>query len=63
MTAARRRTAGSREVEVRSRVKGILQSWDYKEGEAVHEGQLLFRIDPASYLASVDRARGVVGAG
>lgn len=55
------RLQGSREVEVRSRVKGILQSWAYKEGEAVHEGQLLFRIDPASYLASVDRARGVVG--
>ncbi len=55
------RLQGSREVEVRSRVKGILQSWAYKEGEAVREGQLLFRIDPASYLASVDRARGVVG--
>jgi len=55
------RLQGSREVEVRSRVKGILQSWAYKEGEAVREGQLLFRIDPASYLAGVDRAKGVVG--
>ena len=55
------RLQGSREVEVRSRVKGILQSWAYKEGEAVREGQLLFRIDPAPYLASVDRAKGVVG--
>lgn len=55
------RLQGSREVEVRSRVKGILQSWAYKEGEPVREGQLLFRIDPASYRASVDRARGVVG--
>ena len=43
------RLQGSREVEVRSRVKGILQSWAYKEGEPVREGQLLFRIDPASY--------------
>ena len=55
------RLQGSREVEVRSRVKGILHSWAYKEGEPVREGQLLFRIDPASYRASVDRARGVVG--
>ncbi|MEO7793990.1 MAG: efflux RND transporter periplasmic adaptor subunit [Thermoanaerobaculia bacterium] len=55
------RLQGSREVEVRSRVKGILQSWAYKEGEPVKEGQLLFRIDPASYRADVDRARGVVG--
>ncbi len=55
------RLQGSREVEVRSRVQGILQSWAYKEGEAVREGQLLFRIDPASYLAGVDRAKGVVG--
>lgn len=55
------RLQGSREVEVRSRVKGILQSWTYKEGESVREGQLLFRIDPASYRADVDRAKGVVG--
>lgn len=55
------RLQGSREVEVRSRVKGILQSWAYNEGEAVREGQLLFRIDPASYRADVDRAKGVVG--
>ncbi|MEO8277911.1 MAG: efflux RND transporter periplasmic adaptor subunit [Thermoanaerobaculia bacterium] len=55
------RLQGSREVEVRSRVKGILQAWAYKEGEPVKEGQLLFRIDPASYVASADRAKGVVG--
>ena len=55
------RLQGSREVEVRSRVKGILQSWAYNEGEPVREGQLLFRIDPASYRADVDRAKGVVG--
>lgn len=55
------RLQGSREVEVRSRVKGILQSWAYKEGEPVREGQLMFRIDPASYRATVDRAKGAVG--
>lgn len=55
------RLQGSREVEVRSRVKGILQSWAYKEGEPVREGQLMFRIDPASYRATVDRAQGAVG--
>jgi membrane fusion protein, multidrug efflux system len=55
------RLQGSREVEVRSRVKGILQAWAYDEGEPVREGQLLFRIDPAPYVADVDRAKGVVG--
>ncbi len=55
------RLQGSREVEVRSRVKGILQAWTYRVGAPVAAGQLLFRIDPASYQAAVDRARGQVG--
>jgi len=54
------RLQGSREVEVRARVKGILESWTYSEGEPVREGQLLFRIDPAQYLAAVDRAKAAV---
>lgn len=55
------RLQGSREVEVRARVKGILQEWLYREGEPVRAGQLLFRIDPAPYAAAVERARGAVG--
>lgn len=46
------RTAGSREVEIRARVSGILQERTYVEGSEVKEGQILFKIDPASFEAS-----------
>lgn len=55
------RLQGSRQVEVRARVRGILEAWLYKEGDPVRRGQVLFRIDPAPYEAAVDRARGAVG--
>lgn len=48
---------GSREVEVRARVSGIVLERVYREGEPVKAGQLLFRIDPAPYQAAVDEAR------
>ncbi|SCK17101.1 efflux RND transporter periplasmic adaptor subunit [Vogesella sp. LIG4] len=49
-------TSGSREVEVRARVSGILQKRTYTEGSAVKAGDLLFQIDPAPYLAAVEQA-------
>ena len=49
-------TAGVREVEVRPRVTGILQRWNYKEGGAVPAGRSLFTIDPAPFQAAVARA-------
>jgi membrane fusion protein, multidrug efflux system len=49
-------TAGSREVEVRARVTGILLKRNYREGSTVTEGQSLFTIDPATYQAAVSRA-------
>ncbi len=52
------RTAGSREVEVRARVGGIVLRRSYEEGSAVRAGQVLFEIDPAPYRAAVDQARG-----
>jgi len=55
------RLQGSREVEVRARVRGILEAWLYDEGQPVRQGQVLFRIDPAPYAAAVDRAQGAVG--
>lgn len=55
------RLQGSREVEVRARVRGILEAWLYREGEPVRAGQPMFRIDPAPYRAAVERARGAVG--
>ena len=42
-------TAGSREVEVRARVTGILLSRNFKEGERVKKGQSLFTIDPKPF--------------
>ena len=49
-------TAGVREVEVRARVTGILERWNYREGAAVRAGDSLFTIDPAPFQAAVARA-------
>ncbi|HYN13750.1 MAG TPA: efflux RND transporter periplasmic adaptor subunit [Burkholderiales bacterium] len=49
-------TAGSREVEVRARVTGILLKRNFEEGARVKQGQSLFTIDPAPYQAAVARA-------
>lgn len=43
------RIRGAREIEVRARVGGILTERLYKEGQAVNEGQPLFRIDPRPF--------------
>src|SRR5688500_12370797 len=40
------RTVGSREVEVRARVGGIVLKRRFQEGGAVKQGQPLFLIDP-----------------
>jgi membrane fusion protein (multidrug efflux system) len=50
------RTEGVREVEVRPRVSGILQRWNYTEGSSVKAGQSLFTIDRAPFQAVVARA-------
>jgi membrane fusion protein, multidrug efflux system len=49
-------TAGSREVEVRARVTGILLKRNFDEGAPVEQGQSLFSIDPAPYQAAAARA-------
>ncbi|TCW28478.1 efflux RND transporter periplasmic adaptor subunit [Gulbenkiania mobilis] len=48
--------AGSREVEVRARVGGILLDRAYTEGRPVKKGDLLFRIDPEPFQAALDQA-------
>jgi membrane fusion protein (multidrug efflux system) len=48
--------AGSREVEVRARVTGILQKRNFEEGANVRAGQSLFLIDPAPFAVAVSRA-------
>ncbi len=50
------RTAGSREVEIRSRVSGIIMKRAYVEGSMVKKGQLLFRIDPRPFEAELAKA-------
>ena len=50
------RLEGSREVEVRPRVSGILLRRLYEEGRPVRRGDLLFQIDPASYQAEAQAA-------
>lgn len=54
-------TAGSREVEVRARVNGILLKRDYEEGAHVNAGARLFKIDPAPYQATYDQAKADLG--
>jgi membrane fusion protein (multidrug efflux system) len=52
---------GVREVEVRSRVSGILLKRLYQEGAPVKEGAVLFQIDPAPFRAEVARANAELG--
>ncbi|HXV12195.1 MAG TPA: efflux RND transporter periplasmic adaptor subunit [Burkholderiales bacterium] len=51
-------TEGSREVEVRARVTGILQKRNFVEGALVKQGQSLFTIDPAPFRVALERAEG-----
>jgi membrane fusion protein (multidrug efflux system) len=55
-------TIGSREVEVRARVTGILLKRNFVEGAAVKKGQSLYNIDPAPFEAVVARAEADVAA-
>ena len=55
-------TAGSREVEVRARVAGILQKRNYEEGAPVRQGQSLFQLDAAPFEAAAARAEADVAA-
>lgn len=47
-------------VEVRSRAAGTVQSVHFREGALVKPGDLLFTIDPAPYVAEVERAQAQV---
>jgi membrane fusion protein (multidrug efflux system) len=48
--------SGIREVEVRARVSGILEKWNFTEGSKVVQGQSLFTIDAAPFRAALARA-------
>ena len=45
-------TQGSKDVEIRARVEGYLESVDFREGDFVKEGDLLYRIDPKPFQAA-----------
>lgn len=44
-------------VQIRAQVSGVLQSVEFKEGDKVKKGQLLFQIDPRTFEASYRQAQ------
>ncbi|MET0678914.1 MAG: efflux RND transporter periplasmic adaptor subunit [Bradyrhizobium sp.] len=44
-------------IEIRPRVAGAILTANFKEGELVKAGDVLFKIDPAPYAADVDKAK------
>lgn len=55
------RAVGSREVEVRALVSGILLERRYEEGRFVRQGDVLFRLEPAPYRAAYELAQAELG--
>ncbi|WP_454742340.1 efflux RND transporter periplasmic adaptor subunit [Cupriavidus necator] len=51
------RLEGVRTAEVRARVEGVVLSRNYTEGGEVKAGQVMFRIDPAPYQATLASAQ------
>lgn len=45
-------------VEVRARVRGYLQAQRFEDGQLVHEGDVLFEIDPSTWEAALAEAKG-----
>lgn len=53
-------TAGSKDVEIRARVEGYLESVNFREGDFVKAGDLLYQIDPKPFQAAVASAKAQV---
>ena len=51
------RTSAYLVAQVRARVDGIVQSRDFTEGAIVKQGQRLYKIDPAPYIAALNTAK------
>jgi len=51
------RSVASKEVDLRARVEGELIERPFEEGSVVEKDQVLLRIDPAAYQASLDSAK------
>jgi RND family efflux transporter MFP subunit len=54
------RTQAVESVEVKARVTGYLTKLNFKDGDIVKEGELLFRIDDRPYKAALDQAKGAL---
>ena len=54
-------TAGSREIEIRARVNGIVEKRLFEEGAVVKAGQPLFKLESALYAAAAAQAEAAVG--
>ena len=54
------RTEGSREVQVRARVSGILEKQMYVEGDSIKAGAVLFEIERAPFEFELAQARGTL---
>lgn len=50
--------AATSEVEIRSKVTGIVAAQEFREGQAISAGQVLFRLSADSLRAGSDNARG-----
>jgi membrane fusion protein, multidrug efflux system len=53
-------TTGSTDVEIRARVEGFLETFNFQEGSFVRKGQLLYTIDRKPYEFALAQARGRV---
>ncbi|NLY01721.1 MAG: efflux RND transporter periplasmic adaptor subunit [Rhodopirellula sp.] len=50
------RTDAAQSVDLRARVSGYLSKINFKPGDEIEAGELLFEIDPREYQAALDRA-------
>ena len=51
------RTQAVDSVDVKARVTGYLKKFDFKDGDEVKEGQVLFAIDDRPYKAALDKTK------
>jgi membrane fusion protein (multidrug efflux system) len=54
-------TAGSREIEIRARINGIVERRLFEEGAVIKAGQPLFKLESALYAAAAAQAEAAVG--